>query len=248
MATCPKCRVSYPDTQSSCPTDGEGLLPDAAFTTADSDLQPGQQVGEYVVDGKLGEGGFGAVFKGTHPLIGKQVAIKVLNRQFSSNPQMVSRFISEARAVNQIRHRNIIDIFSFGSLADGRQYYVMELLAGVPLDNYLEQRGRLTLAEAIPILRSVARALDAAHAKGIAHRDLKPENIYIAQDDDGTPFPKLLDFGIAKLLSGDAPHQHKTRTGAPMGTPYYMSPESAAGVMSIIAPTSTRSASWRISS
>src|SRR4030095_11804661 len=109
-----------------------------------------------------------------------------------------------------------------GQLSDGRQYYVMELLAGQPLDVYLSQRGRLPLREAIPILRSLGRALDAAHAKGIAHRDLKPENIFIGLDDDGTPFPKLLDFGIAKLLGDAGPQAHKTRTGAPMGTPYYM--------------------------
>src|SRR5262245_37564341 len=127
MATCPQCRVQYGNDLSACPDDGQSLLPDEAFSNADVDLQPGETVSEYKVEGKLGEGGFGAVFKAVHPLIGKQVAIKVLNRQYSSNPQMVSRFIAEARSVNQIRHRNIIDIFSFGQLPDGRQYYVMEL-------------------------------------------------------------------------------------------------------------------------
>jgi serine/threonine-protein kinase len=105
----------------------------------------------------------------------------------------------------------------------------MELLSGVTLDQYLTERVKLTLGEAIPILRSLARALDAAHAKGIAHRDLKPENVFISQDDDGSAFPKLLDFGIAKLLASDAQLQHKTRTGAPIGTPYYMSPEQCRG-------------------
>ena len=124
MATCPQCRSSFPEEQEVCPEDGQALLPDEAFGNADSDLEPGALVGEDQVEGKLGEGGFGVVFKAVHPLIGKVVAIKVLNRQFSSNPQMVSRFIAEARAVNQIRHRNIIDIFSFGQLPDGRQYYV----------------------------------------------------------------------------------------------------------------------------
>ena len=210
-----------------------GLAADAdaeALVVPEPELQPGERVGEFVVEGKLGEGGFGVVFKAVHPLIGKEVAIKVLNRQYSSNPGMVSRFVAEARAVNQIRHRHIIDIFSFGQLSDGRQYYVMELLAGQPLDQYLAQHGHLSLEEALLILRAVGRALDAAHAKGIAHRDLKPENIFISHDEDGTPFPKLLDFGIAKLM-GEAqqPKQHKTRTGAPMGTPYYMSPEQCRG-------------------
>jgi serine/threonine protein kinase len=194
----------------------------------DADLTPGQVVGEYQVERKIGQGGFGAVFKAVHPLIGKQVAIKVLSQRFSVDPQMVSRFVSEARAVNQIRHHNIIDIFSFGTLEDGRFYYVMEFLDGEPLDRRLARRGRMPLAEALPVLRAIARALDAAHAKGIAHRDLKAENIFLAAHPDGV-FPKLLDFGIAKLMTPEDVLSHKTRTGAPMGTPHYMSPEQCHG-------------------
>src|SRR5689334_6769982 len=178
----------------------------------DADLEPGQVVGEYQVERKLGQGGFGAVFKGVHPLIGKQVAIKVLSQRFSVDPQMVSRFVSEARAVNQIRHHNIIDIFSFGTLEDGRLYYVMEYLDGEPLDRRIARKGRVALGDAIPILRGIARALDAAHAKGIAHRDLKAENVFLATHPDGV-YPKLLDFGIAKLMTtSDAGLMHKTRT------------------------------------
>lgn len=194
----------------------------------DVDLAPGREVGEYVVDGKVGEGGFGTVFRATHPLIGKQVAIKVLSRQYSANAEMVSRFQAEARAVNQIRHRNIIDIFSFGQLEDGRHYYVMEFLDGQPLDGYLEVTGAVPIEQALPILRDIARALDAAHAKDIVHRDLKPENVFLAHDPDGTVFPKLLDFGIAKLMTNQG-QKHRTQTGAPIGTPAYMSPEQCRG-------------------
>ena len=211
-----------------CSADGEPLLTDEAMAFADGDLPAGMTVGEYRVEVKIGEGGFGAVYRAVHPLIGKAAAIKVLNKQYSSNPQMVSRFIAEARAVNQIRNRNIIDIFSFGALDDGRQYYVMELLDGKTLDAYLREKGRLTPEEAMPILRGIARALDAAHANGIAHRDLKPENVFLVFEDDGAVFPKLLDFGIAKLL-GDSLTSHKTRTGTPLGTPHYMSPEQCRG-------------------
>ncbi|HEX8789996.1 MAG TPA: protein kinase [Polyangiaceae bacterium] len=228
MPTCPTCRGTFGDDLSKCPIDGEALLPDAAFTGADVDLAPGTMVGEYRIEGKLGEGGFGAVYRAVHPLIGKTAAIKVLSRQWSSNPQMVSRFISEARAVNQIRHKNIIDIFSFGALPDGRQYYVMELLDGQTFDAFVKDRGRLAPEVALPLLRSVARALDAAHAQGIVHRDLKPENVFLVFDEDGTVQPKLLDFGIAKLL-GESTSGHKTRTGAPLGTPSYMSPEQCHG-------------------
>src|SRR5688500_8533157 len=171
-----------------------------AFATNDRDLQAGQKVGEYVIDEKIGEGGFGLVFRASHPLIGKVAAIKVLNRQYSADPEMVSRFVAEARAVNQIRHRNIIDIFAFGQIEDGRSYYVMEFLDGLPLDEHIARHGALALGDAIPVLRAVARALDAAHAKGIAHRDLKPKNIFLVHESDGSVFPKLLDFGIAKLL------------------------------------------------
>jgi serine/threonine protein kinase len=194
----------------------------------DPDLQPGQIVGEYRVEAKLGQGGFGAVFQAVHPLIGKLVAIKVLSQRFSVDPEMVSRFVAEARAVNQIRHHNIIDIFSFGALDDGRHYYVMEYLDGETLDRRIARQGYLSLREALPILRALARALDAAHAKGIAHRDLKAENVLLASNPDGV-FPKLLDFGIAKLLAPETGLAHKTRTGAPLGTPHYMSPEQCHG-------------------
>jgi serine/threonine-protein kinase len=228
MATCPSCRAHYPDDVATCARDGAALLVDEAFASADGELTAGTMLGEYRVEAKIGEGGFGAVYRAVHPLIGKMAAIKVLNRQYSSNPQMVSRFIAEARAVNQIRHRNIIDIFSFGSLGDGRQYYVMELLEGKTFDGYLRERGALPPSEALPILQRIGRALDAAHAAGIAHRDLKPENVFLVFDEDGGVFPKLLDFGIAKLLA-DSGALHKTRTGTAMGTPYYMSPEQCRG-------------------
>jgi serine/threonine-protein kinase len=105
----------------------------------------------------------------------------------------------------------------------------MEYLDGEPLDALIDRVGNLSLADALPILRPIAKALDAAHAKGIAHRDLKAENIFLGRDSDGQLFPKLLDFGIAKLMGREEALKHKTRTGAPIGTPYYMSPEQCRG-------------------
>lgn len=228
MATCPKCYTRYPDETVTCEADGEHLVPDAAIAAMDRDVLPGEMIGEYRIETKLGEGGFGAVYRAIQPLIGKQVAIKILSRKLSGDPQMVSRFVAEARAVNQIRSRNIVDIFGFGSLADGRQYFVMELLGGTTLEDYIHQRGRIPVEEAVPIFRGIARALDAAHNAGIVHRDLKPENVFLVHDDEHGLMPKLLDFGIAKLMGG-ATGGHKTRTGVPMGTPYYMSPEQCRG-------------------
>jgi serine/threonine protein kinase len=186
-------------------------------------------VGEYRVESKVGRGGFGDVFKAIHPLIGKQVAIKVLARRFSVDPEILARFTDEARAVNQIRHRNIIDIFSFGQLPDGRAFYVMEFLQGETLAARLDRDGRMPVGVAVPILRAIGRALDAAHARGIAHRDLKPENVFLASDGDGSVYPKLLDFGIAKLLRRDDETKSTTRMGVPIGTPQYMSPEQCRG-------------------
>jgi serine/threonine-protein kinase len=223
MATCPQCRRRYADHVHNCEHDGDALLPDLAFAAEDANLHTGELVGEYRIEGELGKGGFGTVYKAVQPLIGKYVAIKILNREFCSNPRVVSRFIAEARAVNQIRHRNIVDIFGFGTLPDGRHYFVMELLEGITLRNYIKREHRLTPSEVIAILRPIARALDAAHAAGIAHRDLKPDNVFLV-DEDGILFPKIIDFGIAKLFDSKEGLGH-TSSGAPIGTPAYMSPE-----------------------
>ncbi len=195
-----------------------------------AELEPGDLVGEYIVCQKLGEGGFGAVYEAAHPIIGKRAAVKVLHAQYSADEAVTSRFVAEARAVNQIRHKNIVDIFSFGDLSDGRHYYVMELLEGVPLDAYLERAGCLPIDECLSILHPIAKALAAAHDAGILHRDLKPENVYLEIDDDQTVRPKILDFGLAKLLVQGSVPVHKTRSGTPMGSPRYMSPEQCRGV------------------
>jgi eukaryotic-like serine/threonine-protein kinase len=202
----------------------------SAESLVSPELEPGDLVGEYIVLQKLGEGGFGAVYEAAHPIIGKRAAVKVLHTQYSADEGVTSRFIAEARAVNQIRHKNIVDIFSFGDLADGRHYYVMELLEGVPLEAYLERAGHLPIEECLSILHPIAKALAAAHDAGILHRDLKPENIFLELDDEECVRPKVLDFGLAKLLMPGSLPVHKTRSGTPMGSPRYMSPEQCRGV------------------
>ncbi|MCK6552867.1 serine/threonine protein kinase, partial [Myxococcota bacterium] len=228
MATCPRCHRIFADSQTTCSDDGEVLVPSSAIPR-DHELVSGEAVGEYVVEERIGGGTFGDVYRAVQPVIGKQVAIKVLSRRYSADPSIVSRFIAEARAVNQIRHKHIIDIFSFGQLPDGRHYHIMELLSGTTLDVYLKEKGRLSVTEALRVLHPLGRALDAAHACGIAHRDLKPANVFLSPDDDGHFFPKLLDFGIAKLMSDELPRQHQTASGAAVGTPDYMSPEQSQG-------------------
>ena len=128
MATCPTCRERFSDDVRTCSADGQELLPDEAFSSADFPLSPGTKVGDYRIEQKIGSGGFGDVYSAEHAVIGKRAAIKVLHRRYSSDPQVVSRFLQEARAVNRIRHRNIVDVYAFDVLPDGRQYLVMELL------------------------------------------------------------------------------------------------------------------------
>jgi serine/threonine protein kinase len=209
-----------------------GPKSDAAAAIGDTvpgvgtDLAPGSIVGEYRIERVVGRGGMGVVYAAIQPVIEKKVAIKVLAAQFSSAPELVRRFVDEARAVNRIGHDNIIDIFSFGQLPDGRHYFVMEYLEGATLGERLA-RGDLPSVQLPSVLGQICDALDAAHAKKIVHRDLKPENIWIAGSARGLPRVRLLDFGIAKLL--DTGDKLVTDVGAVMGTPHFMSPEQCNG-------------------
>ena len=229
MATCPECRQQFPDERETCPVHGLALIPSAVFANEDKTLEAGTVVGDYVVEAKLGEGAFGRVYRAVHPIIGRLVAIKVLNRALSTDPHAVSRFISEARALVGIASPHIVDIFSFGALPDGRQYYIMELLDGMSLGAFIQERGALEVPLAVRLLAGMADALSSAHAAKVVHRDLKPENVLIVFDRNGEPLPKLLDFGVAKLL-GDRKLGHHTSTGAMVGTPAYMAPEQALGL------------------
>jgi tRNA A-37 threonylcarbamoyl transferase component Bud32 len=191
-------------------------------------LVEGTKVGDYVVERFIGAGAMGEVYAGKHPVIGKRVAIKVLRQELAASAEAAERFIREARAVNQVDHDNVIDVFAFGRLDDGRLYLVMDLVEGKSLRAHLID-GPLPIDRALDILDTVADALDAAHAKGVVHRDLKPDNIVLSK---ATP-PKVfvLDFGIAKLVSkaneGDAKTGPGTLTGQGtwLGTPSYMAPE-----------------------
>jgi serine/threonine protein kinase len=202
-------------------------LSDAPGASPDGGLAAGSMVSEYRVERELGRGGMGIVYAGRQPVIDKRVAIKVLSAAASRDPGLGRRFVEEARAVNRIGHPNIIDIFAFGQLEDGRQYFVMEYLYGETLADLLE-REPPSERELCTLLAQAAEALEAAHGERIVHRDLKPENLWVARPRHGEPFLKVLDFGIAKLLS-DASEGGLTATGAVLGTPYYMAPEQCMG-------------------
>ncbi|HMJ54714.1 MAG TPA: serine/threonine-protein kinase [Polyangiaceae bacterium] len=187
----------------------------------------GHMAGEYRLRRKLGEGGYGTVYEAEHPLLRRRAAVKVLHRTERMDSAGAMRFISEAQAANQIRSRYIVDVFSFGKLPDGRHFYVMDLLDGEALDRYIAEAAPVAVPDAIQLLSLIAEALDAAHAAGIVHRDLKPQNIFLVWEPNGETVPKLLDFGMAKLVGQTAGVQ--TASGAVMGTPLYMAPEQALG-------------------
>jgi serine/threonine protein kinase len=196
----------------------------------------GQTVGNYRITHLLGEGGMGAVYLAEHPGIGRKAAVKVLHPALSTNADIAARFFNEARAANAIHHPGIVEVLDFGTLPTGVSYIVMELLEGESLAARMRRGGPLPMASAIELATQAAAALGAAHRQGIVHRDLKPDNLHIVPDprNPGREMIKVLDFGIAKLAgpAGD-PGSVKTRTGAIMGTPVYMSPEQCRGTKEV---------------
>jgi eukaryotic-like serine/threonine-protein kinase len=199
----------------------------AAAVDADA-LAPGTLAGPYVLKREIASGGGGTVYEAQHKVLGRKAAVKVLRRQLAASPQMVTRFVREAQAVNMIRHPAIVDIFEFDTLPDGRPFYVMELLEGTDVRSLLNERGRFSPAEVLEILDPVCSALQVAHEQGIVHRDLKASNIFVSTNG-GKRTVKLLDFGIAKLMHPDASEAGLTVVGTRLGTSYTMAPEQIRG-------------------
>ena len=210
LNTCPACRERLKALH----------LEDGMGATKVRDPMVGQMLGEYRVEAALARGGMGVVYRGVQPMIGKRVAIKVLAPELDDEGG-INRLLDEARAVNAIRHPNIIDIFSFGSLPDGRHYFVMELLDGQSLEDLINTRRTLSADEVMTVLEQSCSALGAAHAAGVVHRDLKPANLFLGVLADQSWHVTVLDFGLAKRLG----NTRKTATNVVMGTPGYMAPE-----------------------
>ncbi|HRI49604.1 MAG TPA: serine/threonine-protein kinase [Pseudomonadota bacterium] len=194
-------------------------------------MQP-QQIGPYRIIRPLGEGGMGAVYEAMQEPIGRRVALKILLPQYAANRDSLQRFFNEARAVNLIEHPSIVQVSDYNQTPDGTAYLVMEYLRGEVLadrlDRMHETGSRLPLEDVLQISAQIASALAAAHAKSVIHRDLKPSNVMLVRDS-AVPRGervKVLDFGIAKLLQGQA---KETAPNAVMGTPQYMSPEQCRG-------------------
>ncbi|WP_428269473.1 protein kinase domain-containing protein, partial [Haliangium sp.] len=191
-------------------------------------------MGRYRIVDKIAEGGMGVVYRAQHTLLAERwAAIKFLRRSLSSEQEAVDRFFIEARAAASIGHAGIVEIFDFGYDEDNNVYLIMEYLEGETLKKRLRAQGILPTPEATALVRGVAGALEHAHAKNIIHRDLKPENIFLVKEPEfpGGLRPKVLDFGLAKLLEERG--SGHTRTGIMLGTPTYMSPEQCAGSRTI---------------
>ncbi len=216
---CVVCGTIYRHELRTCPDDGAMLVVD---TEQGQRLRIGHVLGNYRLTRKLGEGGVGTVYEGEHIRLGRKMALKVLHPETATG-EVIVRFFNEARAVNQIRHPNIIDVEDFVTAETGEHYLIMELLRGEDLRTVISREGLLPPARVSAIGEQMASALAAVHRCDILHRDLKPDNIFLTRDEKGREVAKLLDFGIAKFLSDGS--QGMTREGLTLGTPEYMAPE-----------------------
>jgi serine/threonine protein kinase/HEAT repeat protein len=223
MKVCRQCSAAFADIALTCPND-QGAL-DKAET-----LPAGARLGAYRIVRLLGEGGMGWVYEASHDVLGRRAALKMLRSELAQQPDIVRRFLNEAKAVNVIDHANIINVYDYGDGSGGTcVYFVMEYLEGETLGDFMDKRRPLSPPLLLHVFTQVMRAIAAGHAKKVVHRDLKPANVYIIAREDNPRFVKVLDFGIAQLRGdGAGKHQH-TALGTVMGTAEYMSPEQISG-------------------
>ncbi|MCC7536850.1 MAG: protein kinase [Deltaproteobacteria bacterium] len=194
-------------------------------------LRPEERVGSvinerYRLDRILGKGGMGVVFAGTHTWTNRAIAVKLLLPQYAEDSAMLQRFFQEARAAAALEHPHVIDVLDMGEDDEGMAFIVLEYLDGEPLSALLKRERAIDYGTLLEIVLPVLDALAEAHARGILHRDLKPDNVFVAKGLRGRKVPKLLDFGIAKLLESQS---MATGTGSVLGTPHFMAPEQARG-------------------
>ncbi|HLA09050.1 MAG TPA: protein kinase [Pyrinomonadaceae bacterium] len=219
MKICPKCGTEYPDTTTLCPADGNALE-----RTGDS-LVGKTLAGKYRIEEKISEGGMGGVYRGTHVLMDKTVAIKVLHPSLAADEKIVARFSREARAASRISHPHALSVTDFGEDEAGVVFLVMEYLSGRTLKEVVREDGPMPLKRAVEIIKQVGGALDAAHEQGVVHRDLKSDNVMLLTTNSGD-YAKVLDFGIAKIKEPDDGYDAAlTAPDLVIGTPQYMSPE-----------------------
>ncbi len=186
----------------------------------------------FKVESKIGEGGFGAVYRGTQLATGRKVALKLLHPEMTKDENLVARFRREGMVLCNLRDAHTITTYDFDQTPDGTLYIAMELLEGKSLHQIFHEQAPLEWKRVFKILTEMCSSLSEAHAQGIVHRDLKPENIYLETRPGNPEFVKILDFGIAKVMRGDSidPQSPQlTATGQTLGTLEYMSPEQLMG-------------------
>jgi tRNA A-37 threonylcarbamoyl transferase component Bud32 len=187
--------------------------------------------GIYRIDRLVGQGGMGSVYEATQTRLDKRVAIKVMSRDLAGNPEALLRFRREAQVTSQLGHPNIVHVFDFGTTPEGAPFMAMELLEGEDLETRLQRVRRLPPITVASIVKQVASALSATHARGIVHRDLKPANVFLLNLEGSPDFVKVVDFGISKVRSTTG---RLTRPAMLMGSPQFMSPEQASGQVDAI--------------
>jgi serine/threonine-protein kinase len=201
--------------------------------TAPQDPYIGRDIlgGQFQILQKIGSGGMGAVYRASQPAMNRMVAVKILHPKLANRKDLVSRFRREARAMSHLTHPNTVKVLLYGELEDGSLYIVMEYLEGRNLNQVVRKEGPLPVERAIPVLIQVCGALQEAHLQGIVHRDLKPENIFLSTNGGLKDYPKVLDFGLAKVTERELRPGSimLTQEGMVFGTPEFMSPEQAQG-------------------
>jgi serine/threonine-protein kinase len=194
-----------------------------------AELERGVVVGDrYRIDGIVGRGGMGAVYRALDTQTDREVALKVLLANYSSRDSDSKRFKREAAVVKKLDHPNIVELLDYGQTDDGEPYIAFELLHGVSLRQELKTHRSLPYARMTQVTRDVLKALEAAHSLGIVHRDIKPQNVFLCEGEP--PRAMVLDFGVAKALGGDeAASTDLTQAGQIIGSPNYMAPEQVRG-------------------
>jgi len=216
---CPKCGNSYENAPTLCPVDGTVLV-------KSGDVLVGQTLAsKYRIEERISEGGMGTVYRATHILMEKAVAIKVLHPSLAADDKIVARFTREAKAASRISNPHALTVTDFGESENGIVFLVMEYLRGKTLKEVIRGEGPMPLNRVVEVTRQICGALDAAHAEGVVHRDLKSDNIMLEEVAGGNDWAKVLDFGIAKILETDGHDPELTSPNLIIGTPQYMSPE-----------------------
>ncbi|MEZ4225976.1 MAG: serine/threonine-protein kinase [Polyangiaceae bacterium] len=194
---------------------------------SEGELPPGTTVGQYVIEKRIGAGGMGEVYQALHTGLNKRVAIKTLRSEHAHNEVVLGRFLREGQVASRIRHPNVVDITDVGVIGD-TPCMVMEYMQGESLGDLLKREKKLRVSELVDWMLPVIAAVHAAHQQGVVHRDIKPANIFLAKAWSGEVTPKVLDFGISKVLE-DPAEVTRSSGSSFLGSPHYASPELARG-------------------